>query len=365
MGQESVRMKDVARLANVSTATVSYVLNNTAQVSEATRKRVLKVVEHLNYQRNPIAKTLRTRKSATIGVMVEDMTVFNAPKIVDGINEFTDEMGFHIVLSNLRLNTRLLHDFRRPRYDLRSLSNYQELIADAVNVLLNRQIDGMIYIGEHTHDVTGLIDRGDKPCVYTYCFTQDPSDYSINYDDRGAAFSAVEHLIDSGHRNIAVVTGLPDSFPSAERLKGYYDALAKHRISVRPELIAEGDWEHESGARSLPELLRQPNPPTAIFAMNDLMALGVIDAAREMGHEVPKDISVIGFDNREQSAYSHPRLTTLDLPLREMGARAAETLLELIGGRQPEQHRIWLPCTLLSRNSTRSIGTSDNYRYMQ
>lgn len=349
----NIRMKDVARMANVSTATVSYVLNDSPQVSDATRTRVLKVIDELNYQRNPIAKTLRTQRSGTIGVMVEDMTVFNAPQIIDAINEFTDEAGYHIVLSNVRLNTRLLRDYHRLRYDRGTIEAYHETIGEAVNVLLNRQIDGIIYIGEHVHDVTGLIDSAGEPCVYTYCYSQDPNSYSINYDDYEAASLAVNHLIDSGHERIATIAGPPDSFSTRERLKAFRHAVTEHSLTPSEELVEEGDWEYESGYHAVGKLLERDRRITAIFAMNDLMAVGAMDAIRAHGLEVPTDISVVGFDNRDASAYCHPRLTTVELPLREMGTAAARTLIDLIGRHRPEEHNVTLPCRLVERESVR------------
>lgn len=340
-----IRMKDVAKLANVSTATVSYVLNNTAQVSDKTRIRVLHAVDQLKYQRNTIAKTLRTRKSATIGVMVEDITVFNAPGLIDGINAFTDEVGYHIILSNLRLNLRLHHDYKR-------LPGYQDLISEAVSVLLSRQIDGMIYIGEHTRDVTDLIAAAGTPCVYTYCYTRNADDCSINYDDRRAAFDAVSYLIDTGHRRIATVTGLADSMPARQRLKGYRQALEANGLVYDEALVAEADWESPSARECAAQLLGADDRPTAIFAMNDLMAVGAIEAAMQLGLSVPEDVSIFGFDNREFGAFHRPKLTTMDLPLHGMGERSAQVLLELIRGRKPAERAIWMPCTIVEREST-------------
>jgi len=353
--RKGLTIKDVAKKAKVSTATVSYVLNNTPQVSQETRERVLRVVAELNYQRNTIAKTLRTSKSGTIGVIVEDMTVFNSPKLIDGINEYMDTVGYHIVLSNLRLNARVGHNFA-------DVASYAESINEAVDVLLNRQIDGMIYIGEHPRDVTRFIDAGDKPIIYTYCYTSRKLDYTINYDDRQGGYDATKYLIDLGHERIAVICGLVDSMPTKQRLAGFENAHADHRLTVRDGYVASGDWEYQRSFELSLEFLSSDEPPTAVFAMNDLMAVGAIDAASRLGMNVPADLSVIGFDNREFGAYYNPKLTTVDLPLREMGMRSAETLHNLILGQEPEKRSVWLPCTVLPRNTTAPLSPSAEQR---
>jgi LacI family transcriptional regulator len=341
-----VTLRDIAKKANVSTATVSYVLNNSAQISKETREKVLKVVDELNYKGNKIAKSLRTNKTNTIGVIVEDMTVFNSPQIIDGINEYVEEKGFHIILSNLRLNKKINNHFEK-------ISTVAAEIEDNIYDLLGRQIDGLIYIGEHPRDVTEIVNCIDKPVIYTYCYTNREEDYRVNYDDKEAAYKATTYLIESGHERIAVISGLIDSNSTHQRLQGYHQALADNKLIFDPEFIKIGDWEYETGYLKCKELLSQKKKPTAIFAFNDLMAAGVMDAANEMGVNVPKELSVIGFDNRVFSAFCKPRLTTIDLPLREMGIKSTEILIDIINGKevQEEQKDIKLKCRLIERES--------------
>ncbi len=334
-------IKDIAARANVSTATVSYVLNGTRNVRPKTRERVLAVIEELNYKPNDIAKSLKRRRTDTIGVIAEDVTVFNTPEIIDGINDYGDRHDLHILLTNLRLDKRIGRDFEHT-------DKYRKYAASAVSELLSKQVDGMIYIGVHPRDLTGLIDSEGKPIVYTYAYTQ--NDMAIQYNDEQASYEAMSYLVARGHRRIAIISGLMDSIPSRLRLNGYYKAVTEFELPFDPVLIKMGDWERESGYRLTRELLSLPAPPTAILAMNDVMAVGVLQAANEAGVNIPADLSVIGFDNREFSDYLSPRITTMDLPLHEMGYRAMETLHEVINGKQA-----WRPempvCRLIERDS--------------
>lgn len=346
-----VRIKDIAKAANVSTATVSYVLNGTGNISPETRQKVLKVAEELNYKPNQIAKSLKINKTCTVAVIVEDITVFNSPEIIDGINESAEENGFSIILSNLRLHRRIGNNFTE-------IDKCKPAIMKIVDNLLSKKVDGIIYVGMHPRDVTGIIET-DKPVVYTYCYTTSESDFSVNYDDETAAYEATKYLIRLGHRNIGLISGPIDSLPSHGRFNGYYKALAEHQFPFNPSYVKTGDWEYESGYRLAKELLSIPDRPTAILAMNDLMAGGVLDACKEMRISVPAELSVVGFDNRECSFYYSPKLTTIDLPLKEMGRQAMNLVIKQIDRSEVEETFVKLKCTLIERESTAQCPTSD------
>lgn len=341
---DMVTLKDIAEKANVSTATVSYVLNDSAQISKKTREKVLRVVEELNYKGNKIAKSLRTNKTNTIGVIVEDMTVFNSPQIIDGINEYVEQKGFHIILSNLRINKKVNNQFKK-------ISTISSEIEENIYDLLGRQIDGIIYIGEHPRDVSDLVGCIDKPVVYTYCYTNREKDYKVNYNDKEAAYNATKYLIDVGHEQIAVISGLIDSYTTHQRLQGYQQALADNNLVFDPGYIKTGDWEYETGYNKCKELFSQENIPTAIFAFNDLMAAGVIDAANDMGINVPEELSIMGFDNREFSYFCKPKLTTISLPLRDMGVKSAELLINIVDDKKVAKRDIKLGCNIIKRDS--------------
>ncbi|RUS43528.1 LacI family DNA-binding transcriptional regulator [Cohnella sp. AR92] len=336
-----VGIKDIAARANVSTATVSYVLNGTRNVKPTTKERVLRVIEELNFKPNSIAQSLKNRRTDTIGVIAEDVTVFNVPEIIDGINDFADRHDLHILLTNLRLDKRIGKKFDR-------VESYARYVENAVSDLQGKQVEGIVYIGVHPRDLSGTIDTHGKPIVYTYCYSQD--EITIQYDDEQAFYDATAYLVNQGHSKIAVISGILDSLPSRMRFNGYYKAANEYGLPSNPQWIRMGDWEAESGFRLTQELLALEDPPTAILAMNDVMAAGVLRAASEAGVSVPQQLSVIGFDNREFSEYLTPRLTTLELPLHEMGYRAMESLAKIIRGEEVER-KLSPACRIILRES--------------
>jgi LacI family transcriptional regulator len=336
-----VGIKDIAAKANVSTATVSYVLNGTRNVKLKTRERVLRVIEEMNYKPNNAAQSLKRKRTNTIGVIAEDVTVFNVPEIIDGINDCADRMDLHILLTNLRLDKRIGRQFEH-------VDSYRQYADNAVSELLSKQVEGIVYIGVHPRDLTGFIDTCGKPIVYTYCYTQ--NEISIQYDDEQASYEAMAYLVSQGHRRIGIISGAMDSIPSRRRLNGYYRVVTEHELPFDPQLIKLGNWEAESGFRLTLELLDLEERPTAILAMNDVMAVGVMRAAADRGLRIPDDLSVMGFDNREFSDYLIPRITTMDLPLHEIGYQAMEALALLIKGEQVEKKPM-PSCRLIERDS--------------
>lgn len=341
------RIKDIAKKANVSTAAVSYVLNGTGGVGEKTRAKILKVIEELNYQPNHIAKSLKIKKTNTIGVVVEDVTSFNSSEIIDGINEYAENHGFSLLLINMRVLKRLGRDTDTEKV--------RKLAHPAIKEISNKQVDGLIYIGVHTRDVIGVIQNESLPTVYTYCYTSNDKDYSVNYDDHLAAYEATNYLIEAGHQKIAIISGLFNSNPSRERFNGYYQAIMDKQLLFDPSLIKTGDWEFESGHRLTSELLAAANRPTAILAMNDVMASGAINACKEMGLRVPEDISIVGIDDREFSSYIHPKLTTMRLPLHEMGVETMKSMIAILTQDHAVERNKKLQCTLIERNSASKV----------
>lgn len=339
-----VKIKDIAIKAGVSTATVSHVLNDTGRVGEETRKKVLKVIEDLKYTPNKIAKSLKMKKTSTVGVIAEDVTVFNTPDIIDGINEVAESNGLGILLVNLRIQKKMGTDFSNKDQMRKQLSK-------VFDQLLMNQVDGIIYIGTYNRDVTDVIPSVSVPVVYTYCDTTNEDDYSVNYDDDRAAYEATKHLIELGHREIALISGIIDSIHSHERFNGYRRALMNYGIALNPAYIKTGDWEIESGYQLTKELLSLPKKPTAIVSLNDLMSYGSINAAKNVGLHVPSNLSVIGFDNREFSAYTSPQLTTMSIPLNRMGEKSMGILYELMNGHLLKEKKVKLYCELIERES--------------
>jgi LacI family transcriptional regulator len=339
-----VRIKDIALKANVSTATVSYALNGSGSINAKMRERVLKVAKDMNYQTNHIAKSLKIKKTSTIGIVAEDLTSFNSSEIIDGIYEYAELNDFSILLTNMRVVKRLGNQYA-------NIELCAKLAPNVIKEVLNKQVDGLIFIGVHPRDVTGVVLEETLPIVYTYCYTSSETSFSVNYDDFTAAYEATEYLIALGHKKIGVISGLINSDPSRERFNGFYQALADHRLVFNPSWIKTGDWEFHSGFEMANQLLASEDQPTAILAMNDNMAAGAIDACLEKGLVVPEDMSIMGIDDREFSSYIKPKLTTMKLPLHEMGVESMKTMIDILNKDSQAVKIKKLSCNLVIRDS--------------
>ena len=325
-------INDVAKRAGVSSATVSYVINKKAKISEKTTERVLKAINELNYIPNNAAKGLKMSITRTIGILAEDISAFLAPEIIDGICKQSEADNYQISLCNLHVHGKInkyMHDYKQ----MDKSKEFSDSIRRSVNTLLSSPVCGLIYIGEHPRDISGLLPKLDIPVVYTYCFSKSDDSFktkSIHYDDIQGAKLAVEHLISSGHSKIAVICGADGSYSTCKRLIGYKTALAEKNLPLYDDYIVSGDWSVESGHRQTDKLFSLAMPPTAIFSMNDLMAFGSVRAINKRGLKVPDDISVHGFDNMNFSQFMTPALTTIALPLHEMGRKAAECIIKMV-----------------------------------
>lgn len=340
-------LKEIASMAGVSVATVSYVLNNTAQISEETRQRVEKIIKETGYRSNILAKSLRKNESFLIGVVVEDITVWHTAHVIDGINEIAEARGYNTILSNLRLLSKIESQFEH-------ISNYQKDIDKAVDVLIGMQVDGIIYVGMHDRKINHVLHDVKKPVVYCYCYT-DGEGSSVRYSNEKTAYQITQMLIDKGHKEFGVITGLKESEPAALRLKGFKRALEEAGILLKEENIVCGNWKYQEGKAAARKLLGKEDYPTAIVAMNDDMAVGVYDAAKELGLLIPEDISVTGFDNADIVHYVTPRITTAERPLQEMGYRSMELLLDSIHRTSVEDVNITLPCVLIEGASVKKL----------
>lgn len=343
---------DVAKLAGVSIGTVSNVLNQNKKVAPATSARVQDAIRELNYIPNTIAQSLKTSQNRVIGIIAEDIRAFSSGDIIDGLCEYFEKNDYSVNLCNLRVNNRVEHEHTFLYRELEETEAFQQSISKAVNLLTASRVSGLIYIGVYPRDVGHILPALNIPVVYTYAYTQN-KDYCVNYDDYQGARLAVEQLIRKGHTRIALICGSIDSIPAHKRLMGYQNALMEHNLPFRPEYMRAGNWHYADGYQQCLELLSLPVPPTAIFSMSDLMAYGALNAVFDRGLKVPDDISIHGFDNLEHSVFTRPALSTISLPLREMGLQTARTMLDILQDNPPEQRGILIPCTLVSRGSVR------------
>ena len=332
-----IRIVDIAEKANVSPGTVSKILKGTYIGSSETKNRVLKIAKELGYTPNLIASSLKSRKSRTIALMVPDITNPFFSELSKGVEDVAREYDYSVILCNSN------NDPKQESQYLKSLERRwvdgivfcrvtEDIFEESIPHFLEGKIK-MIFLDRIPYD-------GDFPVA------------RIEIDNFKAAYMATEFLIKLGHSQIACITGPLNTYIAQQRVNGYKKALQDNRISVDESLILEGDFKINSGIRCVDILLNKRIPFTAIFANNDLMAIGAIKALRKRNLRVPEDISVMGFDGIPLSEYIEPALTTVVQPIYEMGRTAARLLLEGIKkGVEPKDH-IVLDTRIEIREST-------------
>jgi LacI family transcriptional regulator len=333
-------IRDVAKQANVSMSTVSHVINETRYVSPETRTRVLGVMKTLNYQHNRVASSLRGRKTYTIGALLPNSANPYFAEILAGIEAACYENDYHLIMGNAN------DDPQRERTYL--------------DVLLSRQVDGILLVSTGSFDCTAdLLGDTHTPVVMVDRAIGMASIDELFTDNRGGGYLATQYLLAAGHRQIGCITGPSHLTPSAARAQGYREALADAGLAADEALIAAGDFQHRGGHAATTALLARAPELTAIFACNDLMAVGALAALLEAGRRVPQDVSVIGYDDIPLASYTNPRLTTIAQPARELGYLAVARLLERLADPTLEARREILPVHLIERDSCLAIGDTE------
>ena len=335
-GPDRATLKDVAALAGVHPGTASRAINVDTRdlVNEETARRVLAAADELGYRPNPIARGLKTSRSYTVGVLIPDLTNPLFPRIVRGIQDKLEESGYIPLIANTD------NDPARERADIEAMRA--------------RQVDGLITATAHRHDDLAIDGAGGElPVVLVNRRHEQGTRPSVVADDRLGVRLAIEHLVALGHRRIAHLAGPQDLSTGYLRLQGYREALADAGIEYDDELVLAADaFVEEEGQRLCNELLDRGLEVTAIFAGNDLMALGCYDAFVARGIVCPDQISVVGFNDMPFAAWFDPPLTTVHLPQYEIGERAAELLLERLRDPAAEPTQMLLEPTLAVRGST-------------
>jgi LacI family transcriptional regulator, repressor for deo operon, udp, cdd, tsx, nupC, and nupG len=326
---------EVAKRAGVSTATVSRVLSNKAVVAPATRKKVLAAVERLGYVPNAAGKNLRTRRTRKLLVTVPDISRPMFSLILQGIEESANRDGYAVLLGD-------------THYDQGREEQY-------ASMLQQKEADGLIFLGRKLSNRVAAIVKTHRdtaaPVVNVLGFKPQLGIPSVQIDNAVAGAEAMEHLYTLGHRSFGIVTGPTQSFVSAERLAGA-TAWAKKRRLERPLAVVSGDFSVDSGALAGERLLARPDPPTAIFCLNDEMAMGVLHAASRHRLRVPEDVSLVGVDDIRYARYFDPPLTTIAQPMRDMGVHAVRVLLDILDGGHKPPALVRLPHELIVRAST-------------
>lgn len=349
-------LKDVAKRAGVSTATVSYVLNDKLdKVSPEVAERIREVMKELDYQPNMMARALRSRKTNIIGVLSEDVTTFQVSSVLKGINQAADEMKYQIILGDLALSDKI---WNGRIQDYTQVVNYREEIREKLNIFRAAGVSGVIYVGMHNRDVSNLLNT-DMPLVYAYCYTKEEGDITVDCDNQVISRELTEKMAQKGHRRIGLISGPVDSVPTYRRMMGYQEALMQQGIPFDPALITYGNWSDGSGYTACMQLLALENPPTAIYCMNDWMALGAMQALKERSLAIPEQIEIAGFDDIDLCRFVEPQLTSVELPMTEIGREAAQIVVDLIGGREITNRHRELSCCLKERESFRSRSEAD------
>lgn len=332
MEKLNVTIADVAELAQVSKMSVSRVLNGQTGVSEKTRQRILQAVEELGYE--PSVRS-RVAGSNLIALLIPDITTTYMGEILRGISGAAERLNYGLML------------YTQGSVNHAQRTNYY------LSLLNNVLVDGVLMVVPHDYEV---IVRDIKEHDLTYVIVDHHNgtgnEPSVTATNRKGVRDAMRHLLALGHRRIGFITGRMDMVCSHDRLQGYREGLAEVGLEYDPELIREGDFMQPTGFRQAQSLLQLPEPPTAIFASNDVMAFGVMDAAKAAGLTVGRDISIIGFDDIPMASQVYPALTTVRQPLAGMGEAALDMLVTLLQGRTVLNPRQELPTELIIRQST-------------
>jgi LacI family transcriptional regulator len=328
-------MYDVGRVAGVSQTTVSFIVNNVPNVniSQETRDRVWAAVEELGWRPNAMARGLSLQRSHTIGLISDEIvTSSHAGKIIQGAQ---DAAWAHTKML-LVVNTDLNPDIERV----------------AVEMMLERQVEGLIYATMYHRPVTLPAAFRQVPTVLLDCYVEDRSLPSVVPDEVQGGQTATQTLLQKGHRRIGFINNVDPIPATFGRLEGYKQALASYGVPFDPSLVCGGKGSAEEGYRCAVELMQLPGRPTALFCFKDEMALGAYDALKELSLTIPDDVAIVGFDNLEVIATNlRPRLTTIELPHYAMGQWAVQYLLDHADNPHLDPIQQMIPCPLIERAS--------------
>jgi LacI family transcriptional regulator len=329
--KRTVTIQDVAKTAGVSVSTVSRVLNGKVDVASDTQDRILSVIDDLGYTTNLAARSMRSQKKNLVGLIMPDIAYPFAVEVMKGVNRAIAESEFDLLVyttGDVRKSGRAFHE---QKY---------------VSLLTNSISDGVILVAP----VAGEFNI-DAPIVSIDPLASNPNYPAVHATNFQGAMDAMEYLLGLGHRRIGYISGRAELESSNRRLKGYREALEKAGIPIDEKLIVSGDYTTETGVSGARELISLDDPPSAIFASNDQMAMGVFQVAQELGIRIPEDLSVIGFDNITESKYMG--LTTVDQFISDMGYVATQMLIRIINGVPLDDQTYKMQTQLVVRTSCR------------
>ncbi len=328
-------IKDIAKKLGVSTSTVSRALADRWDINPKTRELVLETARQMNYKPNPMAVMLHKNQTKTIGLIIPEFYNSFFPTVIDGIQNVLQKTGHKLLI----------------------MQSKESMETEQANIefLEDSMVDGIILSvtqeGENVELYERLIERG-IPIVFISRASMKVDAPRVMIDNYKMAYQAVEHLLLTGRRNIAYISGPVNLGVTHERTRGYKDALAKYGVEENPSLITPGGMVQEDGYEAAKALLDSSQEIDAIFGFNDHAAIGAMRYLKEAGKRIPDDIAVVGFSESHSALIVEPRLTSVAQPLTEMGERAAEIILDLIDNRKPEKTNVFLEAKLNVRGSS-------------
>lgn len=329
-----VTIHSVAQEAGVSTTTVSKVINHTGSISEQTRKKVLEAMKKLNYSPDAAAASLRGKRTKAFGLLVPDISNPFYAEVARSIEDRSHEFGYNIIMCNT--------------------DNDAEKEKSYLSLLTSQRIDGLVVASAFRSPalLEEMLDKG-FPIVLIASEIPKLSVNTVTVDDYKGGYLAASHLLSRGHNKIAIITENVRS--NVARFAAFKEAMQEADLPIPDGFIVKTEASIQKGYESGKEILSMKERPTAIFACNDLLAAGVLQAAKELGLKIPQDLSVVGFDNTVLSTTTSPMLTTISQPVKLMGAKAVDLLIREMGEKKTYKERLLLPPELIIRQSTASF----------
>ncbi|XLY99925.1 ribose operon transcriptional repressor RbsR [Pantoea agglomerans] len=326
-------MKDVARLAGVSTSTVSHVINNNRFVSEGVREKVEQAIRHLNYAPSALARSLKINQTHTIGMLLTTSSNPFYAEVVRGVEESCYQRGYSLILCNT--------------------AGDEERMNRSLETLMQKRVDGLLIMCTESHlPSADILNR--CPSIPAVMMDWAPFEGRGDIIQDNALLGgemATQHLIDSGYTRIACIAGPQDKTPARMRLEGYRNAMIKSGLAILPGYVVNGDFEFQGGYNGMVELLALETPPEAVFTSNDAMAVGVYHALYQAGMQVPQQMAVMGYDDIELARYLTPPLSTIHQPKDALGELAIDTLLHRLSNPDASQQTLVLTPELVVRGS--------------
>jgi len=339
MKSKEITITDVAQLAGVSKRTVSRVINKSSKVGKATRNRIQQIIDELNYSPNTQARGLASRRSYLLGMIYDNPDAFYIDGAQRGMLSVCREFGYELVVHPCdRYSDTLTHE--------------------AINFVTRSKLDGVLILPpiSENDELAEALRKANLNYVRLASVPLDSFDHVVISNERAAVAEMTDYLVGLGHTRIGYIAGPKGLKSTQQRREGFFDSLRKNQIEILEELVARGDYSFESGMECARQLLGMRQPPTAIFASNDEMAVGVINAAQSLGLKVPEDVSVAGFDDSILASRIIPQISTVRRPVREMARLATAKLIATIDGRDDDARvGVTLVPSLVIRNSTKSL----------